>query len=137
MHCKNCGTQNSEGYAYCSRCGLGPGMGASFCAHCGASIGYGMTACPACGTPAGAQPGHVGYIPKSRLAAGLLGIFFGMFGVHNFYLGNTGKAIAQLLISVLSCCILSPISAIWGFIEGIMILTDNITTDGRGLPLGE
>ncbi len=40
---------------------------------------------------------------KSKMAAGLLGIFLGAFGVHNFYLGYTGKAIAQLLISILSC----------------------------------
>lgn len=33
---------------------------------------------------------------KSKIAAGLLGIFLGAFGVHNFYLGYTGKAIAQL-----------------------------------------
>ena len=47
---------------------------------------------------------------KSKMAAGLLGIFLGSFGVHNFYLGYTGKAIAQLLISLLSCGILAFIS---------------------------
>lgn len=40
---------------------------------------------------------------KSKIAAGLFGIFLGAFGVHNFYLGYTGKAVAQLLITVLSC----------------------------------
>lgn len=75
--------------------------------------------------------------PKSKLCAGLLGIFLGAFGVHNFYLGYTGKAVAQLLISVLSCCMLSGISSIWGLIEGIMILTGSINTDGKGNPLGE
>ena len=35
---------------------------------------------------------------KSKIAAGLLGIFLGSFGVHNFYLGYTGKAVAQLLL---------------------------------------
>ena len=33
---------------------------------------------------------------KSKVAAGLLAIFLGAFGVHNFYLGYTGKAVAQL-----------------------------------------
>ena len=65
------------------------------------------------------------------MAAGLFGIFLGAFGVHNFYLGYTGKAVAQLLISVLSCGILSPISAIWGLIEGIMILAGNISKDAN------
>lgn len=74
---------------------------------------------------------------KSKIAAGLLGIFLGFIGVHNFYLGYTGKAVGQLLISVLSCFILSPISAIWGLIEGILILTGSIDRDADGKPLGE
>lgn len=70
--------------------------------------------------------------PKSKIAAGLLGIFLGVFGIHNFYLGYTGKAIAQLLISILSFGLLSWASAIWGFIEGILILTGSIDTDANG-----
>ncbi|GHU08213.1 hypothetical protein FACS189431_4070 [Alphaproteobacteria bacterium] len=66
---------------------------------------------------------------KSKLAAGLLGIFLGAFGVHNFYLGNTGKAVAQLLISILSLGILAIVSEIWGLIEGILILTSKPGTD--------
>ena len=75
--------------------------------------------------------------PKSKIAAGLLGIFLGSLGVHNFYLGYTGKAIAQLLISLLSCGFLAVVSEIWGLIEGIMILTGSIDTDGNGNPLGD
>lgn len=74
---------------------------------------------------------------KSKIAAGLLGIFLGAFGVHNFYLGYTGKAVAQLLITVLSCGILSWASAIWGLVEGIMILTGSTTVDGKGNPLAD
>ena len=69
---------------------------------------------------------------KSKLVAGLLGIFLGAYGVHNFYLGYTGKAVAQLLISVLSCFSLSIVSGIWGLIEGIMILCGNINKDAKG-----
>lgn len=83
-------------------------------------------------TPAGGygpQPGYA-YAPqvvssKSKIAAGLLGIFLGAFGVHNFYLGQTGKAVAQLLITLLSFGFLSGVSAIWGLIEGIMILVSH------------
>ncbi len=78
---------------------------------------------------------NVGGEAKSKIAAGLLGIFLGCLGVHNFYLGFTGKAIAQLLISVLSCGALAVVSAIWGLIEGILILVGNISTDARGIPL--
>ncbi len=72
---------------------------------------------------------------KSKIAAGLLGIFLGVFGVHNFYLGYTGKAVAQLLITVLSCFTLCFVSEIWGLIEGIMILCGSINTDAKGIPL--
>ena len=74
---------------------------------------------------------------KSKIAAGLLGIFLGSLGVHNFYLGFTGKAIAQLLISILSCGMLSFVSGIWGLIEGILILTGSMNTDADGNPLAD
>lgn len=72
---------------------------------------------------------------KSKMAAGLLGIFLGGLGIHNFYLGYTGKALAQLLISLLSCGMLAWASAIWGLIEGVMLLTGSINVDGKGNPL--
>ena len=74
---------------------------------------------------------------KSKIAAGLLGIFLGAFGVHNFYLGYTGKAIAQLLITLLTCGFGAFISSIWGLIEGILILTGSINVDGNGNPLAD
>ena len=72
------------------------------------------------------------YSTKSKVAAGLFGIFFGAFGVHNFYLGYTGKAVAQLLITLLSCGFLAAVSSIWGLVEGIMILTANDYKDAQG-----
>ncbi|MBQ1398157.1 MAG: TM2 domain-containing protein [Clostridia bacterium] len=71
--------------------------------------------------------------PKSKMAAGLLGIFLGGFGVHNFYLGFTSKAVIQIVVSLITC----GIGSLWGFIEGIMILTGSINTDASGRPLGE
>lgn len=56
---------------------------------------------------------------KSKVAAGLLGIFLGGIGVHKFYMGKTGKGILYLLL----CW--TGIPAIIGFIEGIMYLTDS------------
>lgn len=67
----------------------------------------------------------MGQSSKSKLAAGLLGIFLGGLGVHNFYLGNTGKAVDQLLLTLVGWILLGlgPIAAaIWGFVEGIIIL---------------
>ena len=76
--------------------------------------------------------GGVEYSTKSKIAAGLFGIFFGVFGVHNFYLGYTGRAIAQLLISILSCGFLAVVSEIWGLVEGIMILATKDYKDAQG-----
>lgn len=82
---------------------------------------------------------QVPWSPKSKLASGLFGILLGMFGVHNFYLGYTGKAIAQLLITVLSFGVLSFVSAIWGLVEGILILAAEVGTkwdlDALGRPM--
>ena len=73
---------------------------------------------------------------KSKLVAGLLGIFLGTFGVHNFYLGFTTKAVVQLLVSLvgglITCGIATVAVEIWGLVEGIMILCGNIQTDANG-----
>ena len=122
MYCKNCGTQMDPNAAVCLNCGCAKGTGLSYCANCGFAT-----------APAAVPNPNA----KSKLVAGLLGIFLGCFGVHNFYLGYTGKAVAQVLISVLSCFALTPITSIWGLIEGIMILVGNINTDAKGNPLGE
>lgn len=69
-----------------------------------------------------ASANPVGSGGKSKIAAGILGILLGGLGIHNFYLGFTGKGIAQLLITLLSVGFLSWVSAIWGLVEGILIL---------------
>ena len=128
------------------------------CKNCGNVFGDHLSVCPSCGAPvevdyqntytytnpnatyqAGAPVnyGNMGTQPKSKLVAGLLGIFLGGLGVHNFYLGFTGKAVAQLLISLLSCGALAVVSAIWGLIEGILILTGSINRDASGMMLGD
>ena len=84
-----------------------------------------------------------GYTPKSKMAAGLLGIFLGEFGIHNFYLGYTTKAIVQLSLTILgwilTCIVIGGFlvagMAIWGLVEGIFILTGKINVDGHGVPL--
>lgn len=133
MYCKNCGNQMDDVAVVCVKCGAQKGSGQSFCQNCGNPVVPGAFACTTCGAPLNTIP--AGAEQKSKLCAGLLGIFLGAFGVHNFYLGNTGKAVAQLLISVLSCGVLAIASEIWGLVEGIMILTGSIAVDGKGVPL--
>ena len=69
---------------------------------------------------------------KSKVASGLLSIFLGVFGVGNFYDGHTGKGLAQLLITLLSLGILSPVTAIWGLIKGIIVIASPAPLDGQG-----
>lgn len=77
-------------------------------------------------------PGYVDPQAKSRLTAGLLGIFLGAFGVHRFYLGYTSIGVLQILVTIATC----GIGGLWGFIEGILILNGSaITTDADGRPL--
>ena len=79
----------------------------------------------------------LGYPQKSRIAAALLAFLFGTFGVHNFYLGHTGRGVAQLLLSTIGVvlCGLGPIiTFIWCIYEGIQLLKDTVPTDGHGIP---
>ena len=72
---------------------------------------------------------------KSKIAAGLLAIFMGSLGIHNFYLGYTNKGIAQLLLTLvgwIACGIGPVIAGIWGLIEGILILTGSMNQDAEG-----
>lgn len=140
--CKNCGNELNEGQEVCLNCGVkvenkttqnSDTKKVEYCSNCGAEINPGQDICLKCGVRVSKANGGA----KSKMAAGLLGIFLGGLGIHNFYLGNTGKAIAQLLITCLSCGILSPISAVWGLIEGILILCGNITTDANGNTLSD
>lgn len=96
---------------------------------------------PAPGTPTYAAV-PTGYIPRNKILAGLLALFFGALGIHNFYLGFTGKAIAQVLLTCLGWILfgLGPIAAIiWSIVEGVQILTSNYGTpahrDARGVEL--
>lgn len=130
MICRNCGKNNPENTNFCDACG------------CDLQAQYNDPNNGQYSDPSGGyqQRNYQSAYPadpqaKSKIAAGLFGIFLGAFGVHNFYLGYTGKAVAQLLITVLSCGILSFASGIWGLIEGILILCDHINTDADGRPL--
>tara|TARA_B100001123_G_scaffold147535_1_gene170937 strand:+ start:1745 stop:2200 length:456 start_codon:yes stop_codon:yes gene_type:complete len=70
--------------------------------------------------------------PKSKVSAALLAFFLGALGVHNFYLGYTGRGIAQLILTL--TIIGWFISGTWAFIEFIMILCGGIR-DPQGRPL--
>ena len=108
MYCKNCGNEIEDNV--------------SFCPNCGAKVER-DTQYPKKG--------------KSQIGAGLLGIFLGSLGIHNFYLGYMTKGIIQLLLTLIGWMLfgLGPlISGIWAFIEAIMIFMGKIP-DAEGNPL--
>lgn len=65
---------------------------------------------------------------KSKIAAGLLGIFLGGLGVHKFYLGKVGMGVLYLLF----CWTFIP--ALIGFIEGIVYLCESDAEFARKYP---
>ena len=132
----------------CPNCGGTIQPGSNRCVKCGSYIEPQQPAAPAAGeAPAQPAPGPAGAAAagaaKSKLAAGLLGIFVGCLGVHRFYLGYTGIGVAILLLFVVGwilsfVCIGIPMviaAELWGIIEGILILTGVIDKDAQGRPL--
>lgn len=82
----------------------------------------------------------VGYQQKSRLAAGLLAIMLGSLGIHNYYLGFNARGTIQLILclagGLLTCGVASVAAVVWGFIEGVMLLSSNGPRfDGNGVIL--
>jgi TM2 domain-containing membrane protein YozV len=128
MYCRNCGRELAEQAVFCPSCGAAPSSGNKFCQNCGQPTDPVAEVCVKCGVRliTGGE--------KSKLAAGLLGIFVGGLGVHRFYLGYTGIGIAQIFVTLLTL----GVGALWGFIEGILILTGAaIKKDAKGRPLKE
>lgn len=81
---------------YCPNCGLNNPDNALNCSACGAALGAQAPGAAPPVTPTAAPVAQ-----KSKLTAGLLAIFLGTLGIHNFYLGFTTKAIIQLVVSLL------------------------------------
>lgn len=105
----------------------------NYCNKCGSMLKAGDVYCSTCGNrtaPTSASAATVGS-GRSKLIAGLLAIFLGGWGVHNFYLGHIGRGIAQIAVTMVTF----GVGGIWGFIEGILILCDRITVDADGNPL--
>ncbi|WP_281692353.1 TM2 domain-containing protein [Agathobaculum desmolans] len=129
MFCRNCGTEMNENAVVCVKCGCDKEKGTSFCPHCGKETNANADVCLSCGCSLKKEGS------KSKMVAGLLGIFLGSLGIHNFYLGYTTKAIIQVLLGTGGWALffMGPIvSGIWGLVEGILLLIGKINVDGKG-----
>lgn len=127
MHCGNCGTEIRESDRFCGQCGARVGGGSEQ-----ATNNYQTYEQPQGGQFNYQQPP---YQPvdtrKSRVVAGILQVFLGWAGVGRFYLGYNGIAIAQIIVSLFTC----GLGTIWPFIDGILILANQVPTDADGVPL--
>ncbi len=155
MICRVCGSALPDGASFCTSCGTPvssePKGGSTrqnrtvVCPACGAYCDSNAYACQNCGNILGGQSDGAPYRtntnntyrpgmqrPKSRIIAGVLALIFGSLGIHNFYLGYTNKAVAQLILAILSCGL---VSGIWAFAEAIMIFAGTINTDANGIYL--
>ena len=118
---------------------------AKFCSNCGGELNETQDICLKCGVRINKNNVNTNPNAKSKIAAGLLGIFLGSFGVHNFYLGYTGKAVTQLLLTIFGWILaifvvgifMCAAAGIWSLIEGIMILAGSINKDANGNPLSD
>lgn len=69
---------------------------------------------------------------KSKKVAGLLGIFLGAFGIHNFYLGKFVRGVLEVLFTIYVMatsedffqfyCVITVTTGLLGFIKGCLIL---------------
>ena len=65
----------------CVKCGVAKGQGNNYCHNCGKPLAPDAAVCLNCGVANKQAPAPDA---KSKLVAGLLAIFLGTFGVHNF-----------------------------------------------------
>jgi len=159
MFCRNCARQYLDQAMICIGCNAPPWAGRNFCQNCAAQTHPMAEVCQYCGIQlagGGYSSGYTGGYasgyasnspapyaggypipasPYSKTTAGLFGIFLGGLGVHRFYLGYSAIGVVQLvlfLLGVVTLFITTAIACLWGFIEGILILADQIPTDAQG-----
>lgn len=111
------------------------------CDECGTDIIYKAAACPRCGAllngAISAPPHRIESPPelvktaKSRGIYIILGLFFGLLGLHNFYARRFGVAVSQLLVMLIFGWVIVGIvvTAIWVLIELFVITKDGEARD--------
>ena len=135
MYCRNCGSEMNQNAVVCVKCGVSTGTGNAYCPHCGKETAPVAVVCLSCGCSLTNTKAVEG--AKSKLIAGLLGIFLGGLGIHDFYLGNTKKGIIHIILATAGALVfIGPvISGIGGLVDGIFILTGKISVDANGTTL--
>lgn len=79
-----------------------------------------------------------GYKVKKKYVAVILAVVLGPLGLHNFYLGNKSKGLAQLLICLIGSLLAGLgyiVAYIWAIIEAVQLLTEKIDRDADGFKI--
>jgi len=101
-----------------------------YCENCGASIEARAVICPKCGVPIGPYKKLLemreNSSDKSRLVALLFVWFFGMLGIHRFYVNRVGSGVLWLLTFGLFGV---------GVLVDIILIASGKFTDKEGKPL--
>ena len=111
-----------------------------YCKSCGINMGENVSYCPSCGEPTGIGSRSQSYHPeaKSRIIAGVLALFVGYLGIHNFYLGHIGKGIIQFLLTTVGWVLFFTgpmIAGLWSFIEALQLFLGSKNVDAKGIRL--
>ncbi|MGN0572982.1 MAG: NINE protein [Acutalibacteraceae bacterium] len=133
MYCRNCGNEMAENAAVCINCGVSKGNASNFCPNCGSQTNPEAAICVKCGVAlkkgTSGSSGNSG--EKTKMVAGLLAIFLGHLGLHEFYLGNKKKAMYKIIATVVSSLLMFVgigfigFIAVWGWniYDAVMIFT--------------
>lgn len=139
--CTKCGKAMEDNYSVCPYCGAaveGDDAAANQNAQAAYGAGYGQ------GAPAGAYappPAATGSAPeytpapkpqRSAYVAAFLALFFGVYGLHDFYLDRKNKGLVKLLVTLLGCGIGPFVSMVLSIIDAIKLFKGEINTDGNG-----
>lgn len=119
------------GRGYCPLCGADCDLDARYCGSCKTNGISPTTIKPFIhpNTQQAASAPQVFKAAKSRGIYVILGIIFGMFGIHNFYVGRFKRGTLQLLSTVLLGWFVVGL-----FITAFWVIFDlfTVTTDGAG-----
>ena len=109
-----------------AKCGKEMAEDARFCPSCGSAISDSTQIHSQTFTQVQPQLGNA----KSRISYILLGIFLGCLGIHNFYAGYVGRAVAQLLITLFTGWLIIPWFAVWIW---CIVEVCTVRVDARGI----
>lgn len=144
-YCKQCGKAMDEAYQNCPYCGAKAENhetetnNSQFNEQTGGNTyAYGAPGFENNYTQQPPNPDNIPeYIPapipqRSAYVAAFLALFFGVFGLHDFYLDRKNKGFIKLLVSLLGCGIGPFIIQIISIIDALKLLKGEINVDGRG-----